>query len=125
MERGEVSDERCADLILTPEAVTTALLKSFDQLAPFGMGNPKPTVALSNVLIERVAWFGKSSEHLRIHIAREGGTSVEAIAFFARRDLGKAPDSLSPGSRVSVLVYVELDQFTKGQPVRLRLLEIK
>ena len=125
MEHGENNEERYADLLLTPESVTTTLLKSFDQLAPFGMGNPKPTVALSNVLIERMAWFGKSSEHLRVHIAREGGAPVEAIAFFARRDLGKAPDSLSPGRRVSVLVYVELDQFTKGQPVRLRLLSIQ
>ncbi len=125
MKHSGSSEERNADLLLTPELVTTALLKSFDQLAPFGMGNPKPTVALSNVLIERVAWFGKSSEHLRIHIAREGSAAVEAIAFFARRDLGKSPDSLSPGSRVSVLVYVELDQFTKGQPARLRLLEIR
>ncbi len=123
----EVSEEEevRADLSLAPHEITTALLKRFEQLAPFGMENPKPTVALTQVLIERVAWFGKSSEHLRLHIGREGDSSVEAIAFFARRDLGKAPDNLSPGNRVNILVYVERDQFTKGQPVRLRLLSIR
>jgi len=124
----ETKDEEFADLSLTPDAVTASLLQSFDRLAPFGMGNPKPTVLLQQVLIERVAWFGKSSEHLRLHIAREidgNRTLVEAIAFFARRDLGKAPDSLSPGSRVNALVYIERDQFTRGQPVRLRLLSLR
>ncbi len=124
----ETKDAECADLSLTPDAVTVSLLQSFDRLAPFGMGNPKPTVLLQNILIERVSWFGKSSEHLRLFIAREGeggATPIEAIAFFARRDLGKAPDSLSPGSRVSALVYIERDQFTRGQPVRLRLVSLR
>ncbi len=113
-----------ADLVLAPSDITHALLKQLDMLAPFGMGNPKPTVSLQNVHIERIAWFGKSSEHLRVHLKREEG-SLEAIAFFARRDLGKAPDRLSPGSEVHVLAYVERDQFSRGQPVRLRLLGIR
>lgn len=123
------TEESLADLLLSPREITTHLLQRLEQLAPFGMGNPKPTVALTQVLIERVAWFGKASEHLRVHISRESEEeklpSIEAIAFFARRDLGKSPDLLSPGSRTSVLAYVERDQFTRGQPVRLRLIGIK
>ena len=123
------AEESLADLLLFPREITTHLLQRLEQLAPFGMGNPKPTVALTQVFIERVAWFGKASEHLRVHISRESEEeklpSIEAIAFFARRDLGKSPDLLSPGSRTSVLAYVERDQFTRGQPVRLRLIGIK
>lgn len=120
---GEVEDVR-ADLVLSANDITHALLKQLEMLAPFGMGNPKPTVSLQGVFIERIAWFGKSSEHLRVHLKREEGP-LEAIAFFARRDLGKAPDRLSPGSEVHVLAYVERDQFSRGQPVRLRLLGIR
>mgnify|MGYP001575715304 CR=1 FL=1 len=123
------AEESLADLLLSPVEITTHLLQRLERLAPFGMGNPKPTVALTEVLIERVSWFGKASEHLRVHISRESEEeklpSIEAIAFFARRDLGKSPDLLSPGSRTSVLAYVERDQFTRGQPVRLRLIGIK
>lgn len=123
------AEESLADLRLTPQDITTPLLKRLERLAPFGMGNPKPTVALHDVLIERVAWFGKASEHLRVHISRESEEgmlpSIEAIAFFARRDLGKAPDSLLQGSRTNMLAYVERDQFSKGQPVRLRLINIR
>lgn len=113
-----------ADVALAPEDVTHDVLKHFEQLAPFGMGNERPTVALSDAQIERVSWFGKSSEHLRISVARTEGAPLEAIAFFARRELGRAPERLSPGSRVHLLVYLERDQFTRGQPVRARILSI-
>ncbi len=119
------ASESNADVLLSPDDVTIDVLKRFDTLAPFGMQNPKPTVGLTNVRIERVAWFGKSSEHLRIHIARVSGVPLEAIAFFARRDLGKALDSLSVGTTVHLLAYIERDQFSRGQPARLRLLHIK
>lgn len=121
-----IADQR-ADVTLTPAAVTTSVLKSFDLLAPFGMGNPKPTVSLPNVRVTNIAWFGKASEHLRLHIAHgeDSATTIEGIAFFARRDLGTTPDSLVPGSVVHLLVHVERDQFSKGQPVRLRLLAIR
>lgn len=119
----EIEDR--ADLFLLPEEVTMGLLKQFEHLAPFGMGNPKPIVTLSNVHIERIAWFGKSSEHLRVHITRTNDAPLEAIAFFARRDLGKAPDRLQVGVPAHFLVHLERDQFTRGQPVRLRLLGLR
>jgi single-stranded-DNA-specific exonuclease len=86
---GEVEDVR-ADLVLSANDITHALLKQLEMLAPFGMGNPKPTVSLQRVVIQRIAWFGKSSEHLRVHIKREEG-SLEAIAFFARRRVSAYP----------------------------------
>ena len=118
------AEEAKADVLLTPESITTSILKNFDVLAPFGMGNPKPVVALSGVLIEHISWFGKSSEHLRLRVTQREDESIEAIAFFARRDLGKTPDSLAPGSTVNILVYLERDQFSRGQPVRMRLLRL-
>lgn len=120
----ETEEER-ADLHLTPETVTHAVLALFDRLAPFGMGNPRPLVALHDVSITEVAWFGKQGEHLRIRIAREREGSMEAIAFYARRELGKDVDRLAEGKRAHLLVHVERDQFTRGQPVRLRLVSVR
>lgn len=117
-----------ADTILSTSEVTLEVLKRFEMLAPFGMGNPKPTIALTQVYIERVSWFGKVSEHVRLHVRR--GTEenrevpLEAIAFFAKRDLGSALSLCSVGATVSLLAYAERDQFARGQPVRLRLLKI-
>lgn len=120
------ADEERADLILAPDAITAKLLQQFERLAPFGMGNPRPLVALPDVCVARISWFGKASEHLRLHIERgTEGAPIEAIAFFARRDLGKTPDQLVEGSRIHILAHVERDQFTRGQPMRLRLVSIR
>ncbi len=117
-----------ADTVLTTDTVTLSVLQSFDKLAPFGMGNPKPTIALSEVVIERVARFGKASEHLRLHLRRgtqeQKKTPLEAITFFAHRELGGAVEKCLVGATVSILAYTERDQFARGQPVRLRLLKI-
>ncbi|KND46933.1 MAG: single-stranded-DNA-specific exonuclease RecJ [Parcubacteria bacterium C7867-004] len=122
-------DEVRADMHLTPEAATGTLLRSLEQFAPFGMKNTKPSFAMHDVRIERVAWFGKSEEHLRLSIGRGHEefpeTPIEAIAFFAKRELGRACEGLEAGMRRSILAHLERDTFSKGQPIRLRLISIR
>ena len=121
------SEESKADAPLTPSQATSKLLYSLERFAPYGMKNEKPVFALSNVLLREVSWFGKAQEHLRIRILKDefDETTIEAICFFAKRELGKALDSLETGKRIHLLAYIERDQFSRGQPVRLRLLSVK
>lgn len=114
-----------ADLNLTPKDATPQLLTNLLRLAPFGMGNPKPTVSFENILVHQVSWFGKSGEHLRVTILEETRAPLEAIAFFARRDLGASARDLEAGTRVTLLATLERDQFTRGQPVRLRIIGLR
>ena len=88
------------------------------------MGNPKPVFALQNVEIESVAWFGKSGEHLKLRIVREFGTPLEGVCFFAKRELGSTCVSIEAGTRTHILGSLERDQFTRGRPVRLRLVSV-
>ncbi len=123
---------------------TTQLLSRLDKLSPFGMGNPKPAFVLRNVVLSQVAWFGKSGEHLRLRlnagdlsdefvpvnarIVRSGSSAsgaVEAISFYAKRELGAVCEKLEQGSTASLLATLERDQFSRGQPVRLRILGIR
>lgn len=102
-------------------------LLRLERLAPFGMGNPRPVFLMREVVIDRVSWFGKAEEHLRLTVLRDDGfatTPIEAIAFYARRGLGSACTGLSAGSRATLLGSLERDQFTRGQPVRMRLVGI-
>ncbi|MBU2159029.1 single-stranded-DNA-specific exonuclease RecJ [Patescibacteria group bacterium] len=121
--------EEEADQHISPEQATTKLLKSLEKFAPFGMGNPKPTFALHDVRVEAVSWFGKSSEHLRLHIGRGHeefpDPSLEAITFFARREFGDACEQLVAGKKIHILAHLERDQFTRGQPVRLRIVSMR
>lgn len=121
-------EEVRADLHVEPHAVTRDLLKTLSKLAPFGMGNPKPLVALTEVRIERASWFGKAEEHLRLSIGRGHEEfpepPIEAITFYAKRTLGEASERLSAGQIISMLAHLEEDTFTRGQPIRLRIVSV-
>lgn len=116
-----------ADGELAHSDVAREHLARLDRLAPFGMGNPRPIFVIRDVLLERVSWFGKGEEHLRLTVLRNDGftdTPMEAIAFYARRELGTVCATLAAGNRATLLGSLERDQFTKGQPVRLRVVAI-
>lgn len=117
-----------ADLALAPERVTKDLLRKLNALAPFGMKNPKPSIAFNDVYIERVSWFGKSEEHLRLTLRRGHEEfpeePIEAMTFYAKRQLGAKAESLAQGQRVALLAHLEEDTFTRGQPLRLRIVAV-
>lgn len=118
---------RVADYSIEHVDELGVLLKRTEQLAPFGMGNPKPIFVLQNCEVTQVSWFGKSEEHLRLRALRDDGfnrAEFEAITFFARRELGKDFERLEVGKPATLLGTLERDTFTRGQPVRMRLVAI-
>jgi len=112
-----------ADGELFASDATREMLSRLEKLSPFGMGNPKPVFAFRDVTVERISWFGKSEEHLKISVSHDR-TTIEAVSFYAKRELGKGCLDLAIGKRASVLGNLERDQFARGQPVRLRLVAI-
>jgi single-stranded-DNA-specific exonuclease len=112
------------DFTLAPDEATPELLARLERLAPFGEGNPKPVALLRDVEVVTVAWFGKSNEHLKLSIKREFSDPMQAISFYAKRELGKRLGGLAAGKRVSLLASLERDQFTRGRPVRLRIISL-
>lgn len=123
------ADELRADMVVDPDTVTKDMLKRFARLAPFGMGNPRPMVAFHDVRVERVAWFGKSNEHLRLAIGRGPeefpDTPIEAMTFYAKRQLGDTATRIQAGARIGLLAHLEEDTFTRGQPLRLRIVGVR
>jgi hypothetical protein len=59
---------------------------------------------------------------LRVQVTPQDGKGVEAICFFAKRELGTV--ELAAGEFRTMHATLERDTFTKGQPVRLRLLSV-
>jgi single-stranded-DNA-specific exonuclease len=118
---------RIADHAIEHADDLRALLKRTEQLAPYGMSNPKPVFALQGCEVTQVSWFGKGEEHLRVRVTRDDGfnqATLEAITFFAHRELGKSWKQLEVGKQATLLGTLERDTFAKGQPVRMRLLAI-
>lgn len=110
-----------ADAELSPDEATARLLLQLERFAPFGMGNPKPTFALRNAQITDVQWFGKSGEHLKLKVTREFEVPLDAVCFYAKRELGSSCVSLAADTQRTILGSLERDQFSRGRPVRIRI----
>ena len=116
-----------ADAVIAVEDATNTFLKKLEKFAPYGMQNPKPVFLLREVVVHEISRFGKSEEHLKIRVGShsEKGTSIDAVAFFAKGALARLASTLGPGSRATLLAHLERDTFSRGNPVRLRLLDLR
>ncbi|HEX8993657.1 MAG TPA: DHHA1 domain-containing protein, partial [Candidatus Paceibacterota bacterium] len=114
-----------ADMEITPEETTIAFLKKVERLAPFGIANPKPVFLLRNVSVHEISRFGKSDEHLKIKIISDSGASIEAVMFFVKGSIARVADALTKESRVNLIGHIERDMFSRGTPVRIRLLNLR
>jgi len=115
-----------ADAEVTPEEATAAFLAKIERLSPFGIQNPKPVFLLRGVVVREVSRFGKGEEHLKIKISsNENNESLDAVTFFVKGAVARTADALSRGSRANLLAHLERDTFSRNNPVRLRLLDIR
>ena len=115
-----------ADAVMTPDEATVSFLKKVERLAPFGQQNTKPVFLLRDVIIREVSRFGKSEEHLKIKIGGdETNMTIDAVTFFAKGSLARVASDMEKGSRAHLLAHLERDTFSRGTPVRLRLIDIK
>lgn len=111
--------EMLADLELDINVVDAGLIKKLSKLAPFGVGNDKPVFLFKNVVPEEVAWFGKGKEHIKARFNTVVG-SREAVAFFAKRELGESATKLEEGKEVSIVGALEIDTFKRVPRIRLQ-----
>ena len=97
--------------------------KEIERLAPFGIGNIKPSFLFENVKIDKIKKFGKngSGEHLEISFSDSRG-SAEAISFFSTVDSFK--NKLSEGLQVNLLANFDLSRFRGKEELRLRIIDI-
>ena len=119
-----------ADAAITVEEATPAFLKKVERLAPFGMQNPKPVFLMRDVSVREISRFGKGGEHLKLKIGttEKPDSNIDAVAFFAKGVVARTADALSrlpTGRRANILVHLERDTFSRTNPVRLRLLDIR
>ncbi len=116
-----------ADAHVLPEEATSAFLTKIEKLAPFGMHNDKPVFLLREVFVREISRFGKGEEHLKLKMGSiDGrGASIDAVTFFVKGSLARTVQKLAASSRVNVLAHLERDTFSRGNPVRLRLLDIR
>lgn len=67
------------DAEVEPEALTFRLLSELERLAPFGMANPEPTLAIRGAQ----AFYPKivGQQHLKLKLKKQGAPALDAIGF--------------------------------------------
>lgn len=115
------SAEHDAEILVAD--VSTSLMKDLEQLAPFGMGNPKPLFRVRETRVTFARQFGKNMNHTEVTlVCPRSGASRRAFQFFKTpTDFSQPP---SPGISVDVLATIERDTFRGQGALALRLRDI-
>ncbi len=132
----EVVEEIMIDAELGIDEVKEETYRVIEQLAPYGMGNPKPVFLFRNVPIITARGFGNGGIHLELSFKKTNGQPVNAIGFFSC-----TPDErgefdathghrfhgviLESGSRVNLLANFEKSFFKYKPDLRLRIVDIQ
>ena len=114
------------DGLLSLREVNDHTYESLRMLAPFGIENEKPVFRFTDVVVDKVLFFGAHDEHARIALSDERGASAEAISFFITRTSFKDElELLSPGDRVTLDASIEKSHFMGRTSLRLRIENLK
>ncbi|GAB6155317.1 single-stranded-DNA-specific exonuclease RecJ [Desulfosporosinus burensis] len=75
------------------EAVSADLLRQLEQMAPFGYGNPGPTLASQAIPVHSVSAVGKERSHIKFRFGAQG--EQEGIAFRLGDRMNELKDKIS------------------------------
>lgn len=96
--------------------VSVAAIEEMLQLAPFGVGNPKPLVCLEEVSLQQIRKIGSQMNHLKIIFEKEGQV-LDAVGF----GYGYLADEISPLSTVKVVGELSINEWNGFRKPQLML----
>jgi single-stranded-DNA-specific exonuclease len=100
--------------------VNKETMRQIALLAPFGEGNPKPIFLFSGVTVRLVEKFGKTKNHLRLHLIDDKGDTASAIGFFMTPELV----GVANGDTIDLLATFEESRFRGKVELRLRIVSV-
>jgi single-stranded-DNA-specific exonuclease len=110
------------DVNITIDDVTNENFNVINKLAPFGMGNPKPTFLFKNIKIFDIKEFGKEKNHLELSFKNSRSRQIKAISFFKTRE--SFEPKLEAGNTINLVATFEMNTFAGRNELRLRIVDI-
>jgi len=116
----EVAGEMAVDLELSISEVDLDFLRQMEVLAPFGQGNKRPVVKLTDVEIIEARRIGKSHEHLKF-VMKEGEAKLDAVFF------GGAGVTvyLTPDARFDLLCELDVNEWNGNRKPQARIVDMR
>lgn len=111
-----------AEAELTLDEITWKLAEEVAELAPFGMGNPRPVFLFRDVPVASIRKFGKEKNHLEMTFISTGGKKVTAIKFFGADE--SALEVIAEGTRVDLSATIEISRWAGKKELRLRIVDV-
>jgi single-stranded-DNA-specific exonuclease len=115
-------EEKLIDAIILIDDVTNENYNVIEKLAPYGVGNSKPTFLFKNVEIFDIKEFGKEKNHLELIFKNSRGHQIKAISFFKTRESFK--EILEVGNKIDMIATFEKNNFGGRSELRLRIIDI-
>ena len=124
--KDKVIDPDFIDMELLLDDVNWNSYGSIEKLAPFGVGNKKPTFIFRNIKIAGVKEFGKEKNHLELNFKKENGQSVNAMGFFmtAEQFKNKKGEAIKTTDLIDLIATMEKSMFRGRTELRLRIVDI-
>ncbi|MFD3449371.1 single-stranded-DNA-specific exonuclease RecJ [Microbacteriaceae bacterium 4G12] len=107
------------DAVCSLDEITIATIEEMQQLAPFGMGNPKPRVQVNDVSLESIRQIGSDGSHLKLTL-QDGQAKLDSVGF----GFGAVAEEISPLARVSLVGEVTINEWNNFRKPQLMIQDI-
>ncbi len=122
MEKAGAAPSSSIDATLPLSAINEKTSALVAQLAPFGLGNPKPTFLFPQVIVKKIKLFGKEKNHLELTLGDASASEKVAIAFFSDENSFSNPVHI--GGTIDLVATIEKSYFAGRTTIRLRIVDI-
>jgi single-stranded-DNA-specific exonuclease len=115
-------NENIIDAEMSLEDIHQKFHADINQLAPFGVGNPKPIFLFKKAVPASIRMFGKGNEHVEIVFDRLKGGKISAISFFGASN-GWAK-RIQAGRPVDLIASLDKSMYRGRAELRLRIVDV-
>ena len=108
-----------ADVVLSIDDIKNMNIETFEQLAPFGIGNKTPIAVMKNVKVDDIKRMGKEGTHLNMRVGDSKGR-VRCVWW----GKGDVCDTLSRGATIHLIGKLSVNEFRNRKSIEIDLQDI-
>ncbi len=112
------------DCELPLSLVNYKTMDDIDRLAPYGVGNQKPTFLFKDLEIIEVRHFGKENNHLELRLKRLDGEIKSYGYFMGAHSFEKNVGVLEVGKKISIVGQLERDLYGSRKNIKVRIVDV-